>query len=160
MAEIRGDRIKIKNLKIKIISDYAHHPTEIQATLQAAQEKFKSKRVWVVFQPHQYQRTFYLFDNFVNVFKQAQGSFGAERLILTDIYDVAGRENNEIKEKVNSQKLAWAINKPWAVYVPQSQLAQYLIQNLQPGVILLIMGAGSIYKLPQELTREGKNIKL
>ena len=64
-------RTLINNHLSFIISDYAHHPTEIKATLKAAREKFPKKEIWCVFQPHQYQRTFYLFKDFVKVFQDA-----------------------------------------------------------------------------------------
>ncbi|MEK7173212.1 MAG: UDP-N-acetylmuramate--L-alanine ligase, partial [Patescibacteria group bacterium] len=75
--------LKVENCKLKIISDYAHHPTEIAATLQALAEKYPKQKKWVVFQPHQYQRTFYLFDNFVKTLRQAQSKFGVDQLIIT-----------------------------------------------------------------------------
>ena len=104
-AEIRRYQ-RGKTRKIIIVSDYAHHPTEIKATLQAVKEKFPSQKIWCVFQPHQYQRTFYLFKDFIKVLKQAS----IDKLIITDIYDVAGREETGIKERVNSKKLVEAIN--------------------------------------------------
>jgi len=73
-----------------LISDYAHHPTQIKVTLEAAREKFPRKEIWCIFQPHQYQRTYYLFKDFVKVFKAAP----VDKLIITDIYDVAGDAKN------------------------------------------------------------------
>jgi len=84
-------KLKIGNQKLKIISDYAHHPTEVKATLKAAREKFPNKEIWCVFQPHQYQRTFYLFKDFISVFKLAIDKIKINKIIITDIYDVAGR---------------------------------------------------------------------
>ena len=152
---------------ITVVSDYAHHPTEIEATLKAAREKFPRKEIWCIFQPHQYQRTYYLFDDFVKVFKEAlrpaQGKPQIDRLIITDIYDVAGREEKKIKEKVSSEKLIKAINKPLAiyrahknlcaaVYIPTIKKAtDYLKKNLQGGEVVIIMGAGDIYKLCEQL---------
>ncbi len=135
--------LKINNLKFKIIFDYAHHPTEIKATLQAAKEKYPKKKIWCVFQPHQYQRTFYLFKDFVKTFKEAS----IDKLIITDIYDVAGREEKKIKEKVNSKKLIKAIDKPQAIYLPKKKIQQYLKTNLKGGEVIIIMGAGDIYKI-------------
>jgi len=140
--------LKIKNCKLKIIYDYAHHPTEIEATLKAAKEKFPDKKIWCVFQPHQYQRTFYLFDNFVKVFSEIK----IAKLIITDIYDVAGREKREIKKKVDSEKLVGKINKPWVKYLAKKEIKKYLEENITEGQILIIMGAGDVYKL---LGKEG-----
>jgi UDP-N-acetylmuramate--alanine ligase len=138
---------KIKNLKLKIIDDYGHHPTEINATLKAAREKFPNKKIWCVFQPHQYQRTFYLFKDFVKVFKNAP----VDKIIITDIYSVAGREAATIKKKVNSQKLVEAIKKPNVIYLATNRIKDYLKKNLKGGEIVIIMGAGSIYELSSSL---------
>ncbi|MBZ9569880.1 UDP-N-acetylmuramate--L-alanine ligase [Patescibacteria group bacterium] len=135
-----------------LISDYAHHPTEIKVTLKAAREKFPRKKIWVVFQPHQYQRTHYLFDDFVKVFREAlkQTEDGPliDRLVITKIFDVAGREEKKIKRKVSSEKLIKAINKSWAIYIPEvEEVAEYLKKNLKGKEVVIIMGAGNIYKL-------------
>ncbi len=166
--------LKIKNLKLKIISDYAHHPTKVRVTLKAAREKFKNKKIWLVFQPHQYQRTYYLFDDFVRVFKnalrpaqgkplrpvrqahrkQAQGKPPVDNLIITDIFDVAGREEKVIKNKVSSEKLVKAINDKKAVYLPTIEKTfNYLKKNLKGGEVVIIMGAGDIYKLVNYFTK-------
>lgn len=135
-------------VKLKIISDYAHHPTEIKVTLEAAREKFTRKKIWCVFQPHQYQRTFYLFKDFVKAFSKAP----IDKLIITDIYDVAGREKGKIKEKISSEKLIEAINKPWAIYLPKEEIVRYLKKNLKGREVVIIMGAGDIYKLVDSFT--------
>ncbi|MCX6789693.1 MAG: UDP-N-acetylmuramate--L-alanine ligase [Candidatus Gribaldobacteria bacterium] len=137
--------------ELKIISDYAHHPTEIAATLQALAEKYPKQKKWVIFQPHQYQRTFYLFDKFVEILGQAQSKFGVEKLIITDIYTVEGRESQAIKQKVNSQKLAKAINQEWVVYQPESSLVDYLKTTAGQWQVATIMGAGSVYKTVGQL---------
>ncbi len=129
--------------KIRVISDYGHHPTEIRVTLKAAREKYPKKKIWCVYQPHQYQRTFYLFNDFLKVFKQAP----VNKLIITDIYDVAGREEKTIKKKIDSEKLVKKINKPWVVYLPKNKIINYLKKNLRSGYALIIMGAGDIYTL-------------
>jgi len=140
--------IKLKAKGCKLISDYAHHPTEIKATLKVIREKFSGKEIWCIFQPHQYQRTFYLFDDFVKVFKEAS----IDRLIITDIYDVAGRENKKIKKKISARKLIKAINKPQAIYISTiKKAADYLKKNLQGREVVIIMGAGDIYKLGEQL---------
>jgi len=137
----------INKQRLTIISDYGHHPTEVEATLRATREKFPQKKIWCVFQPHQYQRTFYLFNDFVKVFKGAP----LDKLIITDIYDVAGREEKRIKEKISSEKLIKAIKKPQAIYIPTlGETKNYLKKNLQGGEVVIIMGAGDIYKLDEQ----------
>ena len=138
--------------KITIVSDYAHHPTEIKVTLKAAREKYPKREIWCVFQPHQYQRTYYLFDDFVKTFRTAP----VNKLIITDIYDVAGREEKKIKEKVNSQKLVRAIcrGRTSTIYLPKEKIIGYLKKNLKGGEVVIIMGAGDIYKLADHLTEK------
>ncbi len=150
LSEYRGSwrRFEEKTVKLnaknyKLISDYGHHPIEIKATLQAAREKYPKKKIWLIYQPHQYQRTYYLFKDFVKVFKQAP----VDKIIITDIYDVAGRENKEIKKKVNSEKLVKAVNKSSVIYLPKAKILNYLKKNLQGGEVIIIMGAGDIYEL-------------
>lgn len=137
---------RINHKKITIVSDYAHHPTEVKAALEAAREKFPDQKIWCVFQPHQYQRTFYLFNEFVKVFSSAP----INNLIITDIYDVTGRETSRIKKEVSSKKLVQAI--PNAVYLAKKDIADYLKKGLKDKDILIIMGAGDIYSLTDEFS--------
>lgn len=133
----------VEKEKFTIIHDYGHHPTEVKATLVAAREKFPNKKIWCIFQPHQYQRTYFLFNDFVRVFSSAP----IDKLIIIDIYDVAGREKGDIKEKVSSKKLIEKIDKPWAKYLPKDKVKKYLEDNLEGEEIVIIMGAGDVYKL-------------
>jgi UDP-N-acetylmuramate--alanine ligase len=138
---LRG--VNNKNLKFKIISDYAHHPNEIFATLKAVREKYPSKKIWCVFQPHQHQRTHYLFNDFVKTFRNVS----TDKIIITDIYDVAGRETKKINQEVSSEKLVEKINRKNAFYLPINNLEKYIKENIKSGEVLVIMGAGEIYKL-------------
>lgn len=131
-----------------VFDDYGHHPTEIKATLQAAREILpKNKCLWIVFQPHQYLRTYLLFQDFVKCFDES------DRLILVPIYSVSGRESIEIKKKVSSRELAVAVKKRWVKKFPQkkvfyfslSQVSSFLKKNLKSGDVCLLMGAGDIY---------------
>lgn len=137
------------NMKhVTIISDYAHHPTEIKATIAGAREKFKKKKIWAVFQPHQYQRTHYLFDEFTKAFDSA------DEIVLTDIYSVAGRETKEIMEKVSAETLARAVGKRSKnVHLIKDfkKIPQFLRKQARPRDVILIMGAGSIYKIVEKL---------
>ena len=129
--------------KITVVSDYAHHPNEISATLTAAREKYTKKNIWCIFQPHQHQRTYYLFDDFVKTFKVAN----IDNIIITDIYDVAGRETKQISSEVSSKKLVEKINKENVVYVAMPDAEKYIKERIGAGDVLIIMGAGEIYKL-------------
>ena len=137
------EQAELKEKKFTLVHDYAHHPTEVGATLKAGQEKFPNKKIWCVFQPHQYQRTFHLFDNFVKALSETE----IDKLIVTDIYDVAGREKGEIKKKINSSKLVKKINKPWIEYLARDKIKSYLEDNLEQEQVLIIMGAGDVYKI-------------
>ncbi len=129
--------------KITLISDYGHHPTEVEATLKATKQGFPDKKIWCVFQPHQYQRTFYLFNNFVKVFSHSL----ADKIIITDIFDVAGREKSNIKEKVSSKQLVEKINRLEVIYLAKDKVKKYLEDNLQGDEVVIIMGAGDVYKI-------------
>jgi len=141
--------LKIGNFKLKIISDYAHHPTEVKVTLEAIREKWKRKRIICIYQPHQYQRTYYLWKEFIQVFKKAP----IDEIIITNIYDVPGREEKEIKEKINSKKLVEEINKDSVIYLPKGNLLNYLRKRLKGKEILVIMGAGDIYNFEKEMLK-------
>lgn len=153
LSEFKGSwrRFEIFNLKkpkpYTLVSDYGHHPTEIKVTAEAAREKWPKKDIWLVYQPHQHQRTFYLFKDFVSVLSKLP----IQKLLLLDIYDVAGREEGDIRKKVSSLKLAETIGpkKPGfeVRYVPKAKEAEsYLARNLKGGEIVISMGAGNIYQ--------------
>ena len=130
-----------------LIDDYGHHPSQVRVTLKATREKFPKKEIWCVYQPHQYQRTDSLFNEFVRAFKKAP----VNKLIITDIYSVAGREKKDIKKKVSSQKLVKAVNKSFVTYMPKSKIESFLKKNLKGGEVVVIMGAGDIYDLSLKL---------
>ncbi|MBI4132683.1 MAG: UDP-N-acetylmuramate--L-alanine ligase [Candidatus Sungbacteria bacterium] len=137
----------------KVIADYAHHPTEIKATLQAAREKFPQRRIWCVFQPHHYERTRDLFREFTAAFANC------DQLILLDIYEVAGREHARSQSAVSSQKLAQAIAKrgvPASYLKNAAALKSFLRQHLTKGDVLLMMGAGSIWEMTKKLMTNAK----
>jgi UDP-N-acetylmuramate--alanine ligase len=135
--------VKLNAKSCTLINDYGHHPTQVKVTLEAAREKYKNKKIWCIFQPHQYQRTYYLFDDFIKVFKEHP----VDKVIITDIYTVSGRESKKIMRKVNAQKLVKAINKENVIYLPKGKIINYLKKNLRGGEVVVIMGAGDIYNL-------------
>lgn len=87
-----------------LMSDYGHHPTEIQVTLKALKEGYKDKKIFVIFQPHQYSRTLELLDGFITSFHDA------DTLIIPDIYE--SRDSWEDKQKINAAKLVALIAHP------------------------------------------------
>ena len=126
-----------------VVSDYGHHPNEILATLTAAREKYPDKKIWVIFQPHQYQRTYYLLKDFIRVFRKVK----MDNIIITDIYDVAGREEKNINQKINSELLVKKINKKNVQYANIIDAEKYVKGNVKNGEVVIIMGAGDVYKL-------------
>lgn len=125
----------------KLVDDYAHHPTEIKATLSAA-TLLPHNKLWCLFQPHTYTRTLALFDQFADAFADA------DIIILADIY--AAREKDIYK--VSSKSLAEAIRKEHPdkeVYYMESfeKIAKYARDNSQPNDLIITMGAGDIYKV-------------
>lgn len=134
---------KARGKKITIVSDYGHHPNEVLATLKSAREKYKNKKIWCVFQPHQYQRTHYLFKDFIKVFRKAP----IDNIIITDIYDVAGREEKNISSKVSSLNLVKKIEKKNVRYINLGNAEHFVKENIKKGNVLVIMGAGDIYRL-------------
>lgn len=141
--------IKINNEEKKIILDYAHHPTELEATLNGLKEKYPKNKIIAVFQPHQYQRSYYLQDGFMEVFNNPR----VDNLIVTDIYSVPGREDEGIKKKISSKKLT---NKTKAHYFKGSlkKLAAELKNKLRNDNIIAIIGAGDVYKLEDFLKQD------
>lgn len=135
-----------------LISDYGHNPTKALAGFKSAREKYPRKKIWCIYQPHQYQRTYYLFQDFIKAFRRAN----LDKIIITDIYDVAGREGGKIKDKVNSEKLVRAINKKNITYLAKEELVDHLKENLKKIDVLVIMGAGDIYSLVETFSLTGR----
>lgn len=129
---------------ILVIDDYAHHPTEIEATISAA--KATGKRIIAVFQPQRYSRTFFLLDAFSRAFSEA------DEVIITDIYSPAGEKQIE---GVSSAKLVELIirnSNAGARYLPAKEdVLNDLRGRVQPGDLVLTMGAGDIWKVGASL---------
>ncbi len=134
--------------QITILDDYAHHPTEIQASLQAAKERYQPKRLWCIFQPHQHSRTRFLLNDFAHSFS------AAEAVIVPDIYFV--RDSQAECQLINSGDLVARIAQlgGTACYLPRfDQILQYLKCQLAAGDLVITMGAGDIWKISDELVR-------
>jgi len=125
---------------ITVLDDYAHHPTEIQATLDAAHQGFPGRRIVAVFQPHMYSRT----QNFMDAF--ARSFFNADRLVLTDVY--GARE--EPVEGVTGERLAERAEQfghRAVQYVPdKTDLPGHLHETIEAGDVVLMLGAGDIWR--------------
>ena len=145
----RFDIIGRKN-GITIVDDYAHHPTEIMATLAAAQ-KLEHNRIWCLFQPHTYTRTLALMDQFADAFKDA------DIVCLAEIY--AAREKNIYK--LSSTVLAKDIKKRHpdknVRFIDDfGDMADYVLSNVVPGDVVITMGAGDIYRVGTMILEKGE----
>lgn len=118
-----------------LIDDYAHHPTEITATLQAARQAFPGQRLICVFQPHLHSRTIAFFKAF------AQSLKAADAVILLDVYDVAGRESGP---KADIDALAREICSETVRVSDVRTAVPVVAKSLQPGDVVLTIGAGDI----------------
>ena len=129
---------------ITVVDDYGHHPTEIKATLQGAREAF-SRRLVAVFQPHRYSRTELLFDQFATAF------YDADLVLVTDIY-AAGEA---ARPGVHSEELVAAMRRHGhrdVTYRPTKELLlDQLHQRVQPGDLVVTLGAGDIWKVGEGL---------
>lgn len=131
--------------QITVLDDYAHHPTEIRASLAAMRQRYQPKRIWCIFQPHQYSRTRFLLDDFAESFKLA------DITIVPEIYFV--RDSLAEKKEVNAQILAERIraNGTEAVFIDGfEKICDYLKEKVKPGDLVVTMGAGDIWKVADE----------
>lgn len=126
---------------VTVVDDYAHHPTEIKATLAAAQH-FPHRKVWCLFQPHTYTRTLALMDDFADAFEDA------DNVVFAEIY--AAREKNiyklssrDLMEKVKERHP----DKDVFFFDSFEKIADFVRNNASEGDIVLTMGAGDIYKV-------------
>lgn len=128
---------------IKIIDDYAHHPTEIKATLNAA-KKLPHNKIWCVFQPHTYTRTKALLKEFSESF------YDADNIIITDIYAAREKDTGLVHSKDLVNLL---INKGMkSLYIDNfKEIVDYLSQKANKGDVILTVGAGDIYKVGEML---------
>jgi UDP-N-acetylmuramate--alanine ligase len=141
--EVRGEA-----KGITVIDDYAHHPTEIQATLAAARYRYPHSPIWVVWQPHTYSRTQMLLNDFAN-------SFGnADEVIVTEIYPA-----REPKQGFSSRKVVDAMQRPAHYIAGLSEVSQYLITHLHPGDVLLVLSAGDADQVSTEVLAHLKEVQ-
>ena len=128
---------------ITIIDDYAHHPTEIEACLNAARG-CEHKKLWCVFQPHTYTRTKALLDDFAKALSLA------DKIVLADIY--AARETDTLGiSSADLQKKIQALGKE-AYYFPSfEEIEKFLLKNCINGDMLITMGAGDVLKIGENL---------
>ena len=141
-----GRRFEIKGTArdVMVVDDYGHHPAEIRATLEAARAAH-NRRLVVAFQPHRYSRTRDLLDEFANAFNEAHV------LLMTDIYGagepplegITGSRLAEIVRTHGHRDVTWV--------GPVSAVSDALVKAVQPGDLVLTLGAGNIWQAGEEL---------
>jgi len=141
--------VKIGNSVVTMVDDYAHHPRELNATLEAARGCWPERRLMVVFQPHRYSRTQELFDDFVNELSDCQN------LVICDVYPagempIVGADGRALCRAIRQR------GKVDPVFVPNiDSLGLTLEGILKKGDVVLTLGAGSIGKAAVDLTKQG-----
>jgi len=129
-----GRRFELKGERkgVTVIDDYAHHPTEIRATLSAAKARYPNRRIWAVWQPHTYSRTQTLFFEFSRAFADA------DEVLVTEIY-----ASREPKQNFSSAEVVSAMPHPSAHYTGSlEKTSEYLLKHLRSGDVLLVLSAG------------------
>ena len=141
----RFDLLGLTTNGVKVVDDYAHHPTEITATIKAA-KNVPHERMWIIFQPHTYTRTLALHDDF------AEALASADKIVLAEIY--AAREKNthnisaySIMEKIKSNDPEQEV---W--FLPTfDEISEFVLANAKPDDLVITMGAGDIYKVGEQI---------
>jgi UDP-N-acetylmuramate--alanine ligase len=127
---------------VTVVDDYAHHPTEIQATLGAARLKYPGRGVWAVFQPHTYSRTATLLEDFAAAFEKA------DHVLVTKIY--AARERDTLG--MSGALVAGCMTHPDAEYVETlEEASQILLDRVQSGDVVITLGAGDGYLIGERV---------
>jgi UDP-N-acetylmuramate--alanine ligase len=133
----------VKNDDITVVSDYAHHPTAVLETLRATREFYPGRRVVCVFQPHQHDRTEKLFDDFVVSFDNA------DVLIIPEIYDVAGRNENH---SISSRNLIDRIDHSDKHFARDLNESVEVVNSIvKKDDVVIVMGAGDVYRIIDRL---------
>jgi UDP-N-acetylmuramate--alanine ligase len=142
VAEFQGVRRRFQGIgeaaSVTVMDDYAHHPTEVRATLAAARQRFPGRRLVCLFQPHTYTRTRYLLDDFRTCFAEC------DVLLIAETY--AARE--EPSAGMSAEQLAPEIRQPPARYAGDlKQSAEAVAELLEPGDVFFTIGAGDVEKV-------------
>ncbi len=146
LREFRGvaRRFEVKGecRGITVIDDYAHHPSEIRATLAGARRRYAGRRIWAIFQPHTYSRTKTLLAEFAGAFDDA------DRVIVTEIY--GARESDTLG--IESAALVQLMSHPGAVHIADLREAtSWVGDQLTAGDVVITMGAGDVWQAGEEL---------
>jgi len=141
--------IKFKSDKYLVLDDYAHHPSEIKATLTAV-ANLKSNRKIVVFQPHRYSRTKLLLNEFAVSFDQA------DYLIITDIYAASENPIEGIDARALLKRIKESHPDKQAVYLAKEKITEFLPGFMRTGDLVITLGAGDIVRVADALAEKLK----
>ncbi|UCG25448.1 MAG: UDP-N-acetylmuramate--L-alanine ligase [Chloroflexota bacterium] len=130
---------------VTIVDDYAHHPTEIRATLAAARQRFPGRRLWAVWQPHTFSRTRAMLGEFANCFELA------DRVVALDVYqsresDTLGIDTSQVVARMKGTRADHVGGK--------TEAASFISARLLPGDVVLTLGAGDGYLVGEILKRQ------
>jgi len=150
LRECRGIQrrlhLRARKNDITWIDDYGHHPTEIKMTLRAVRA-IARQRVVVLFQPHRYSRTFHLFQEFLTAF------YDADVLLVTDIYPAGEEPRNDISARHLYEGLKEHGHKDVLLAGNLAEATRLLSQVVQPGDVLVTLGAGDVWKAGQNFMK-------
>jgi UDP-N-acetylmuramate--alanine ligase len=136
-----------------VFDDYAHHPTEIRATLAAAKEGW-GRRTVAVFQPHLYSRTVYLLDEFASAFGDA------DLVVVADVYPAREPRWPGVDGSLVAKAIKAGCNGKSVEYIPKlGDIARRLEQLLEPGDMVLTLGAGDVRDVAVDLLRRGNGAR-
>jgi len=132
---------------VLVVDDYAHHPTELKATLEAAKQAWPESRRVAVFQPHRFSRTKFLYDQFVTAFYQV------DTLIVNDIYPAGEKPIEGVTAKWLSEGIKEHGHKE-VMYIPdREETMAYLLEQLHENDVLITLGAGDVWKIGREFMK-------
>jgi len=148
LAEFQGShrRFEVRGefAGVTIIDDYAHHPTEIRATLKAARAKYPQQTIWAVWQPHTFSRTRTLFEDFTRAFRVA------DKVIVTKVFPA----REPIPIDFSAQEIVDAMEHPTARFLPELEdVTEFLVNSLVPGDILIVLTAGNAIQISAQLAK-------
>jgi UDP-N-acetylmuramate--alanine ligase len=130
---------------VLVFDDYAHHPTEIVATLSAARQRYPNRKIWAVFQPHTFSRTERM------LYRMGDSFADADEVIVTDIY--AAREAKD--DRVTASELVAASLHPSIRHIGELDAAsEYLLKHAAPGDIVITLGAGDVNRVGERLLKQ------
>jgi UDP-N-acetylmuramate--alanine ligase len=136
---------------VMVVDDYGHHPAEIKATLKAARDGWKDKRLITVFQPHRYTRTRDLLKDFYTAF------YDSDSLIITDIYPAGEKPIDGINAQLVYEGIKGHGHRDVVFIENKEEIAPYLSKKVREGDIVITLGAGDVWKVGEEFLKAMSN---